>query len=91
MTSHGGEVDVEGHVLGHAAAPGPVERALHDVGEVEGLGGHLGRVVAGELDDVADEVGELVDLGAQVGLQLGAVLLGEPRARRGGWTPARTP
>ena len=67
------EVDVEGHAL--RATAYARHRPLDDVGEVH-LGDHPGRgLVARELDEVADERAELLDLAADVVEQL------EPGAR----------
>ena len=47
-----------------------VDSARHDVGEVDGLGRSLDRLVAGELDQVADQSRQLLDLGRRVGEDL---------------------
>ena len=94
ITHHGSRVDVE--VQAGAAAAYPRDRPLDDLGEVDLLDAGAERLVAGELDQVADQGGQLLDLGAYVVEQLGPRRLGEPAGRVGlgaagrGWCAARS-
>ena len=54
-----------------APAGGPGDGALDDLGEVDLLQRDLGRLVAGELGEVADQRGELLDLELDVVHELG--------------------
>ena len=70
-----------GHVelAARRAQPDPRDGPVDHLGEVEGLD-HVGgqRLVAGQLDEVADEGGQLLELGADVVEQLGLLLGGQP-------------
>ena len=68
------ELDVEDQAV--APPPCPLDRGVDDVAEVEHLG-MAGRVVAGELDQVSDQLGELLHLPGDVGEDLLAVLVGQ--------------
>ena len=74
----GVEVDVE--VQAGRPPAHPVQRALDDVGEVDRLELGRDRLVAGQLGQVADERGELLDLEPDVVHQLGAGLRRQPAA-----------
>ena len=65
------------------AAADPGHRLVEDLVQLDGADHRRRGLVAGQLDQVADQGGELLELGAYVGQQLGARLVGE-RARRPG-------
>ena len=69
-----------GHVelAARRAEPDPRDGPVDHLGEVEGLHDLGQRLVAGELDEVADEVRQLLDLGADVVEELGLLLGREP-------------
>ena len=66
----GGDVEL----AARRAQPHPRDGPVDHLGEVEGLHDVGQRLVAGQLDEVADEVGQLLDLGADVVQQLGLLL-----------------
>ena len=78
VTHHGVEGDVERD--GRRAAADPVDGPRHDVGEVDRLEPGGDRLVAGQLGEVADQRGQLVDLEPHVVQQLGARLGRQPAA-----------
>ena len=80
-TGQGSSVDVEGDAVGATAYAG--HRPLHHLGEVD-LGDHAGRrLVAGQLDQVADQGAQLLDLAADVVEQLETRLGGQRRVALG--------
>ena len=58
-----------------------IDRVRHDVGEVHRLGIVVQRLVARQLDEVADQGRELLDLGADVGHDLHRLLVAQRAAR----------
>ena len=78
-TYQGASLDVEGQA-GRAAAD-PRDHPVDELGQVDRLD-HVGqRLVAGQLDQVADQRGQLLDLGVHVVEQLGPRLAAAARRR----------
>src|SRR5690606_11226308 len=69
------EVDVDGDRLGATTHPG--QGPLHHVGQVDLADHQVQRFVAGQLHEVADQLGQLLQLGAYVVEQVGAGVGGQ--------------
>src|SRR5690606_33413737 len=70
VTAYGPGLEVDVDRDGLRAAAHPAQGPLHDVGEVDLTDHQVQGLVAGQLDEVADELGQLLELGTYVVEQL---------------------
>ena len=65
-----------------AAPPNPLMGPVHDVGQIDRLQDHRTGLVASEVDEIADQRGQFLDLGQHVRTQAGHLLVRQPRRAR---------